>query len=83
MRGNGSSIPIFIVPTTYGTTREKVFAEAGINGIVYANHLLRAAYPRMVRAACHILKEERSDDETMQEMLATTTEVLSLIPVLK
>jgi phosphoenolpyruvate mutase len=83
MRRNEVKIPIFVVPTTYGTTHENVLAEAGINAVIYANHLLRAAYPRMVQTALHILREGRSDDEEMRGFLSPTEDILALIPTVK
>lgn len=83
MRDNGVRTPIFVVPTTYGATHEDTLVDAGINAIIYANHLLRAAYPRMVETARHILAEGRSDDEWLRATLATPKDVLSLIPAAK
>ena len=83
MRRNGSRVPIFVVPTTYGATHETVLADAGINGIIYANHLLRAAYPQMARVANHILQAGRSDDEEMRLWLTPIKDLLALIPSVK
>ncbi|MCC5977601.1 MAG: isocitrate lyase/phosphoenolpyruvate mutase family protein [Salinarimonas sp.] len=83
LRHNGVHTPIFVVPTTYGGTHESALADAGINAIIYANHLLRAAYPRMVDVARHILAEGCSDDAWMRSCLASTKDVLSLIPAAK
>lgn len=83
LRKTGSRVPILVVPTTYGNTHESVLADAGINGIVYANHLLRAAYLPMVQTANNILRKGVSEDEELSAMLASPKDILSLIPIAK
>ena len=48
------------------------------NIIIYANHLLRSAYPAMLRTAEKILKYGRSKEVDQDCM--SIKEVLSLIP---
>ena len=38
-------VPIVAVPTTYNSITEKELAARGVRICIYANHLLRAAYP--------------------------------------
>ncbi len=73
-------VPIFVVPTTYGRTPENELRDAGVNAIIYANHMLRAAYPAKVSVAQHILAEGKSDDEHLQGCLASTKTLLDLFP---
>ena len=47
---------IVAVPTTYNHLREEELAEWGIKVVIYANHMLRAAYPAMVKVAESILE---------------------------
>ena len=54
------NIPLIAVPTSYNKTRESVLQEAGINVVIYANHLLRASYPAIQSVALEILKNKRS-----------------------
>ena len=54
------NIPLVAVPTSYNKTREAELAKAGVNIIIYANHLLRASYPAMLSTALNILKNKRS-----------------------
>ena len=60
--------PIIAVPTTYNVLTEAQLAEAGATVCIYANHLLRAAYPAMMDVAESILTHSRSkevDDQIM------------------
>jgi len=52
--------PIVAVPTTYNSITEEEIAAAGVNIVIYANHLLRSAFPAMQRVAETILKHSRS-----------------------
>lgn len=53
-------VPLVVVPTTYNTITEKELQEAGVNVIIYANHLLRSSYQAMVDVAKTILIHERA-----------------------
>lgn len=83
MRKLGYNTPIIVVPTTYGDTLESQLIDAGINGVIYANQLLRAAYPRMVEVANQILEDEKCSSSLTDKYLASTKEILSLIPEAK
>lgn len=52
-------VPLVAVPTTYNTIYEKELEEMGVNLVIYANHMLRSAYPTMVNTANTILKHGR------------------------
>ena len=49
------SIPIVVVPTAYNYFTEDQLHAGGANIIIHANHLLRSAYPAMLRTAESIL----------------------------
>jgi phosphoenolpyruvate phosphomutase len=51
---------LICVPTTYNTITEQELEKAGFNIVIYANHLLRASYLAMEKAAKEILKKGRS-----------------------
>jgi len=71
-------VPVVLVPTTYNHFTEEELHKMGANIIIHANHLLRSAYPAMMRTAHRILECGRSkevDDEIM-----SIKEVLSIIP---
>lgn len=52
--------PLVVVPSTYSQVTEKELAEAGVRIVIYANHMLRSAYPGMVNTAKAILENERA-----------------------
>lgn len=61
-------VPLVVVPSTYSKTTEDELIDAGVNIVIYANQLIRAAYPAMVKTAESILKHNRafeSDDFCM------------------
>ncbi len=70
--------PIVVVPSTYSQVTEKELADAGINVVIYANHLLRAAYPSMKRTAERILECERAK-EASDEFCMPIKDIISLI----
>ncbi len=53
-------IPLVAVPSTYSKVYEKDLIKNGFKIVIYANHLLRAAFPAMEHAAQKILKNTRS-----------------------
>ncbi len=77
-RGLHPSIPLVVVPTTYNHIKEEELAEWGANIVIYANHMLRSAYPAMMRTALSILTNERSYEAN--EYCMPIKEILELIP---
>lgn len=71
--------PIIAVPTTYNQFTEEELAEWGINVVIYANHMLRSAYPAMVKCAESILTNSRSL-EASDEYCMPIKQILNLIP---
>lgn len=71
--------PIVAVPTTYGQFTEAELAEWGINIVIYANHMLRSAYPAMVKCAERILETNRCQ-EASEEYCMPIKQILNLIP---
>ncbi len=71
-------VPLIVVPTTYNYITEEELANAGINIVIHANHLLRSAYPAMADTAQKILTHRRSL-ETNDQCLSIK-EILELIP---
>ena len=71
--------PIVAVPTTYNQFTEEELAEWGINIVIYANHMLRSAYPAMVKCAERILETSRSL-ESSDEYCMPIKQILNLIP---
>src|SRR5215475_9107903 len=54
MREWGGTCPVVIVPTMYYDTPTRVFEEAGVSLVIWANHLLRASIAAMQQAARRI-----------------------------
>ena len=54
MREWGATCPVVIVPTMYYDTPTRVFEEAGVSLVIWANHLLRASIAAMQQAARRI-----------------------------
>ena len=70
--------PIVAVPTTYNQFTEDELASWGINVVIYANHMLRSAYPAMVNCAKSILEHKRSLEAN--DLCMSIKEILTLIP---
>ncbi len=70
--------PLIVVPTSYNSVTEHELNERGANIVIYANHLLRAAYPAMVKTAKSILTHGRSFEADSE--LLSITDILELIP---
>ena len=77
-RAKHSSVPIVVVPTTYNHVTEEELASWGANVVIYANHMLRSAYPAMVNTAKSILTHHRSLEAS--DMCMGVNEILELIP---
>ena len=73
-----NKVPLVVVPSTYNTITEDELIKAGVNIVIYANHLLRSAYPAMVKTAESILTNQRSYEAN--EFCLPIKEVLTLIP---
>ena len=71
--------PIVAVPTTYNQFTEEELSDWGINIVIYANHMLRSAYPAMVKCAERILETSRSL-EASDEYCMPIKQILNLIP---
>ncbi len=71
-------VPLVAVPSSYNHLYEKELMEAGVNVVIYANHLLRSAYPAMINVAKSILANERSFEANDDCM--SIKEILNLIP---
>jgi len=73
-----TKVPLIAVPSTYNHIYENQLIEAGVSVVIYANHLLRSAYPAMVNVATTILENERSLETNSSCM--SIKEILTLIP---
>ncbi len=72
------TIPLVAVPTSYNSVTERDLQEHGFNMVIYANQMLRSAYPAMKKNARAILRHGRSLE--IDEELISISEILDLIP---
>lgn len=72
------SKPLIVAPTSYNETHKLDLERAGVNIIIYANQLLRSAYPAMLSTAKNILANGRSKEA--ESNLISVSEFLKLIP---
>lgn len=77
-RSSDAHTPIVVVPTSFNAVTTDEFAARGINVVIYANHMLRAAYPSMLKTATSILEHKRSLEA--EAALLPIKEILELIP---
>jgi len=72
-------MPLIVVPSTYAHMTEVDLQKLGVNVVIYANHLIRSAYPAMLNTAETILKHGRCE-EVSNENCMPIKEILTLIP---
>ncbi|MBT6937380.1 MAG: phosphoenolpyruvate mutase, partial [Candidatus Marinimicrobia bacterium] len=72
-------VPLVVVPSTYAHMTESELQDLGVNIIIYANHLLRSAYPAMSKAAQSILENSRAK-EASENHCMSIKEIITLIP---
>lgn len=77
-RSQNSSTPLVVVPTSFNKITASELGDAGINVVIYANHLLRAAYPSMLKTAQTILRNDRAYE--CEDQLMPISQILNLIP---
>ena len=70
-------IPLVSVPSTYSKVYEKDLIKNGFKLVIYANQLLRAAYPAMQNAAKNILDKSRAFE--IDKKIIPIKEIINLI----
>jgi phosphoenolpyruvate mutase len=70
------NVPLVAVPTAYNSVTEEELQAAGIQIVIYANHLIRAGFPSMLTVAQSILMNRRSFE--IEERLMTVKKILSI-----
>jgi phosphoenolpyruvate phosphomutase len=71
-------VPLVVVPSTYSATTEEELEQAGVRIVIYANQLLRSAYPAMVEVSQKILRHGRAAEA--DRLCMPIKEIISLIP---
>ena len=69
--------PLVAVPSTYSKVTEKELIKKGFKIVIYANQMLRAAYPSMLNIGKEILKYGRSYES--ENKIIPIKEIISLI----
>ncbi len=77
-RGDDSDSRLIVVPSSYSAVYEDDLRRRGVNVVIYANHLLRAAYPAMRAAAESILRHGRAKEA--DDICMPIRELLNLAP---
>ena len=77
-RAMDENTPVVVVPTSFNAVTVEEFIDIGVNVVVTANHMLRAAYPAMLRVAKSVLKNGRSLEAEPDCM--SIKEILEFIP---
>lgn len=72
-----TKVPLVAVPSTYSQIKEEELINAGVKMVIYANHLLRSAYPAMKKTAEKILMNGRAHE--CEEDCMPIKEILNLI----
>ncbi len=76
-RKNNKHTPIVVVPTSFNSVKEEELASHGINIVIYANQLIRSAFPAMLDTAKKILINHRTKD--IEDKLLPIKDIISLI----
>ena len=76
-RKSKNFVPLVSVPSTYSKVYEKELIKNGFKLVIYANQLLRAAYPAMQNAAKTILKNSRAFE--IDKKIIPIKEIINLI----
>lgn len=69
---------LVVVPTSFNSVTEEEFKRRGVNVVIYANQLMRAAVPAIQNAARMILENHRAQE--CDSMLMPFQEIIRLIP---
>ncbi len=77
-REKDKTTPIVVVPTSFHTVYEDEFKAAGVNVVIYANHLTRTGFPAMQNAAKLILENHRAKE--CDDVCMPFREIITLIP---
>jgi len=73
-----AKVPLVVVPSTYNTVTEDELKKRGVKVVIYANHLIRSAFPAMKKTAETILANERAYEA--ESLCMPINEILTLIP---
>ena len=76
-RAEDKETPLIVVPSSFNSVTEAELAAHGVNIVIYANQLLRAAFPAMENVAKSILTYHRAKEA--DDSLMPIKEIITLI----
>lgn len=76
-RKTDKNTALVVIPTTFNAITEEKLALHGVNIVIYANQLLRSAFPAMQRTAEDILTHHRAKE--VDERLMSVNQIITLI----
>ncbi len=76
-RSKDKTTPIVVVPSSFNAITEEELAEHGVNIVIYANQLTRAAFPAMKSVCEDILYNHRAKE--VDDRLMSINEIINLI----
>ena len=77
-RKKDQNTPVIVVPTSFNSVTIEEFIDMGVNVVIFANHMLRAAYPSMLKVAQSILENGRTFEAESDCM--SIKDILEFIP---
>lgn len=76
-REDDTDTPLVVVPSSFNTIKEEELIEHGVNIVIYANQLTRAAFPAMQETAMDILRHHRAKE--VDDKLMPISQIINLI----
>ena len=76
-RETDAKTPIVVVPSSFNTITEEELSAHGVNIVIYANQLTRAAFPAMQKTAEDILRYHRAKE--VDDRLLPIKQIITLI----
>ena len=76
-RATDAKTPIVVVPSSFNTITEEELSAHGVNIVIYANQLTRAAFPAMQKTAEDILRYHRAKE--VDDRLLPIKQIITLI----
>jgi len=77
-RAKNIHTPVVVAPTSFNGVTIEEFEKMGVNIVITANHMLRAAYPAMLKVAKSVLENGRTFEAEQNCM--SIKEILEFIP---
>lgn len=77
-RMKDKTTPLVVVPTSFNAVTEEEFQMRGVNIVIYANQLIRSAFPAMQKTAECILENHRAKEA--DDHLLPIKDIITLIP---